>query len=248
MGTKLFLYDGSLRTGAVAFAGLIGHGAAKKAEVNDWKQLKTKICRYKKLDTLIILAHGPDLEFGGEVRSLGGSSVKKLFTDCKTKIGKIEFEGCWIGEKPRDMAEFARLFSAKSASGFTWASATSALEMELPKGIDQKGVRAALKPYRKFLIKPDYAKLAALARKRDAKVKVWMHWFNPDANERLPPTGEDAMLTKSYKPRADAAEVKVTAEAAKNVTAPVTSFQHVTVTLSSSGSSKSTTRAKAGAR
>lgn len=246
MGTKLFIYDGSLRIGAVAFAKLIGHGAAKKVEVNSWKQLKTKICRYKRLATLILFAHGPDLEFGGEIKGIGGKIVNKLFASCKTKIDKIEFEGCWVGEKPNEMAAFAQLFSAKSASGFTWASATAPIDIELPKGTSVKGVRSALKPYSRYLINPDYGSLAARAKRRDAKVRVWMHWFNPDADENQPPSGEDAMLAKNYKPRSAADEVEVTASSAKKTSAPVTPFQHVTVTLKSSANAKP--KGKAGAK
>jgi hypothetical protein len=234
MSTKLFIYDGSVRSGAEAFAKLIGHSGAKKVEVNSWKQLRAKICQYKRLSSLIILAHGPDLQIGGEIRGLGSEKIKKLFADCKTKIDRIEFEGCWIGEKPRDMADFASLFSAKSASGFTWASATAPLDVTLPKGVSQKGVRAAFKPYSRYLIKPDYGKLAALAKRRDKKVRLWMHWFNPDADEKLPPLGEDAYLSKNYRPRGAATEVTVTAAGAKNVTKPSTPFQLVTVTLKQS--------------
>jgi hypothetical protein len=149
------------------------------------------------MEDLVIYLHGAPGSLiledeNGDVRtySLDEEAIKQAFASTKAKIKRIFFEGCSVGEDPKAMADFGRLFKASEVSGFTWFHWTNDVVVTIPKGI-------AADDFKKYLEKmglarwlppsaPSMAELASMARAHEWPKKLWLEWFQPDMVETAP--------------------------------------------------------------
>jgi hypothetical protein len=136
----LYLYDPEFDAAQekIIAKGMFGI-ADKPVPVEDWKGLGAAIQKHGKIGHLAFSFHSFDggMLVGGDGRELGEESVKKLFTK-PPAVNKISFFGCNVGNRPVQMAAFARMFGAKSVAGFTWWMIKTPINVKLPKGVAEK--------------------------------------------------------------------------------------------------------------
>ena len=238
----LFLHDSASDfdpdAEAIIAKGLFGIGDSKLiVPVDDWDGLAKEIQKPPRIDRLVLHFHAfsGGMLVGGDGRELNEKSVIDLFTK-PPKIGKVAFVGCHTGKAPTNMWTFAKIFSAASASGFTWTVVWQWVTFTFPKGVTEKAARDMLTPFEKLAVEmlPAPKIIEATAKSGDRTVKtVAMYGSNDDSGvSTLPLSFQD----RSHKPLKDAENRVVKSTDAAKVerdllTSPVPPFQNVTVSL-----------------
>ena len=170
---------------------------------------------------------------GGDGRELNEASIIKLFNN-PPKVGKIAFVGCHTGKAPTNMWTFAKLFSASSASGYTWTVFWQWATFTFPKGVAAKQVGDLLTPYEKMAVDvlPAPTVVATTAKSADRTVKTVLMYGSSDDSEAktVPITATD----RYHKPLKEAGPRNIKSADAPKVerellTSPTPPFQNVTV-------------------
>ena len=241
MAKRRFLYLDELPAFAVdGVASIHQIGHADRASINTMDDLVKEIGKQTSLDELVIFTHGYSggIMLGDGAYTLSDESVKKAFASTTTKIAVIRFEGCWIGEAPVDMAEFGKLFGAKSVSGYTWTCNTAQIEIGIPQGITSADLSKFLADYVMWLMPGTMSvpAMSSMARQRDAKASLPMMWYRYDLNSdpgAAPYVDKNyAKLGRhTYAARTQATERSVAIAKAVNSSDPIPPFEYVTVVL-----------------
>jgi hypothetical protein len=187
---------------------------------------------------LVLDFHGSpgSITVGGEPRPLDEHSFVEAFKPkagvLPPRINEISFFGCEIGQKPRRVAAFGKLFDAKQMSAYTWPIRTESRIMRFPKGNDAATVQATIKPYEAFIIpRADPAAIANECRTRDiTKMFVVVYGSQDGTRATFPlPFGAD----RTYKPLKDAEPKRITFKAATamehEINSPAPPFQLVVI-------------------
>ena len=236
----LYLYDSEFDAGRekIIAKGMFGI-TDKPVPIDDWAGLGAAIQKHTKIGHLAFSFHSFDggMIVGGEGRELGEASVVKLFTK-PPQVGKISFFGCNVGNRPVQMAAFGKLFGAKSVAGFTWWTIKTPINVKLPKGVEEKKIKAALDPlipYSVELIPAANVLVKTHTSRKDHEIDLVAVYGSPDGSfaSAIPiPLGEQ----KNRKPWKDAAKKTIKrADAAATEKAyqgsPVVAYELLTVTL-----------------
>jgi len=244
MAAKLFLFGSDQRKAAPEIAKIWNIDLKQQKELKPQRgvsaldALAKEIGQYKELDELVLCFHGYPggiiLENTGY--TLSDPSISKAFANTKTKIEHIRFEGCHVGEAPDEMAAFGRLFNAQDVSGYTWASWTGDITVEIPRGNTEKAVTDVLKPFERWLMADSMStikRLVSLSRHRTIKQELLLQWFQYSLSSNPPYQGNNYQKygSHNYKRRSEAAKRTVQAKDAKRSDAPTPTFEYVTVKL-----------------
>ena len=257
MAGKRLLFHPSLRDAALAIVGPFWKiGPSDHHPISTLDDMVKDLDKQKPLDELVIFLHAytggmmlEDDDGNDKGYDLDEQAVTQAFAATKAQIESIRFEGCWVGESPKAMAVFGRLFKARQVSGFTWVHANSNIEVKIPKGMKADELQS-------FLAKQGLAKwlapttssmteLVSMARSQDAKAKLWCEWFQPTLDTKEPYTDQDGKLaaasgkranfdrlgSHTYKVRSEARLRTVSGNVAKLNDVPHSSFDYVTATL-----------------
>lgn len=213
--------------------------AEKPVPIDDWKGLAAAIQKHTRIGHLTCSFHsfGGGMIVGSEGRELGEESVGKLFTK-PPPVDKISFFGCNVGNRPVQMAAFGKLFGAKSVSGFNWWMIKQPVNVKLPKGVEEKRIKAALDPFAPYsaeLIPAANVLVKTHTSRKDHEINLVAVYGSPDGStaSALPmPLGEQ----KNRKPWKEAARKTIkladaaTAEKVYDAS-PIVAFELLTVTL-----------------
>jgi hypothetical protein len=235
---KLLVYSDVKQSAAEGMAGLWSIAQKDQKEVEDLDGIVKAVSSYSALDEFVIFAHGPSgLTLETASYALTDADVAKAFAKVKTTIQHVRFEGCWVGELPADMAVFGQLLKAKDVSGFTWASWTNSVTINIPKAITAADLSKFLKAQNleRWLMpgSPSVPILASMARSAAVSRDLPMLWYQYGLDEKPPYVDDNfnKLGRHKYAARGDAAKKTVTAKKAVNSTAPTSPFEYVTVTM-----------------
>ena len=257
MAGKRLLFYPKLRDAAEGIVGPYWRiGPHDQQAISTLKDMVNEIDKQKSLDELVIFLHGytggmmlDDDDDNDKGYDLEDEAVTQAFAKTKTQIERIRFEGCWVGENPKAMAVFGRLFNAREVSGFTWVHATNNIAVTIPKGIkaDEFKIFLEKKGLAKWLVpsSPSMTELVSMARSKDASKKLWLEWFQPTLDTKPPYEDQDGKLAAdsgkrpnferlgvhNYMVRSEARSRTVSAKDAKLSDAPRPPFEYVTVKL-----------------
>lgn len=238
--TDLYLYDSGFDAAheKIIAKGMFGI-ADKPVPIDDWKGLATAIQKHTKIGQLAFSFHSFDggVLVGGDGRELGEESVRKLFTK-PPKVDKISFFGCNVGNRPVQMAAFAKIFGAKTVSAFTWWMIKTPINIKLPKGVSEKKIKDALEPlapYSVELIPAANVLVKVYTSRKDHAVNIVAVYGSPDGSfaSTIPiPFGEQ----KNRKPWKEAVKKEIKAADAATTekdyqASPVVAFELLTVAL-----------------
>jgi len=153
MAGKRLLFYPKLRDAAEGIVGPYWRiGPHDQQAISTLKDMVNEIDKQKSLDELVIFLHGytggmmlDDDDDNDKGYDLEDEAVTQAFAKTKTQIERIRFEGCWVGENPKAMAVFGRLFNAREVSGFTWVHATNNIAVTIPKSIKADEFKLFLK-------------------------------------------------------------------------------------------------------
>jgi hypothetical protein len=206
--------------------------------IGTWGELATEIKKYSTVDNLVFAFHGYDggMTVGDRVYDLDDKFVLGLFDRTTTKADKISFVNCRVGNGPGKMRNFAKLFKAKSVSGYTWWLIKQTIKANIPKGATEAAIAKTLEPYIPYSVEMiPAAKTLVVQTKGTSREVVIVVLYGSDDQSTVP-IPISFTDSKGHKPWKNAANVTVTAEnadAAENAYAssPVTDFELVTVTL-----------------
>ena len=215
--------------------GLFGIDRKLVLAIEDWDELAKEIQKHRQIDRLVLHFHAfsGGMLVGGDGRELNEQSVIKLF-DNPPNVSKIAFVGCHTGKAPTNMWTFAKLFSATSASGYTWTVFWQWATFNFPKGVAAKQVSDLLTPYEKMAVDmlPAPTVVATTAKSADRTVKTVLMYGSSDDSEAktVPITATD----RYHKPLKEAEQRNITSADAPKVerellTSPTPPFQNVTV-------------------
>jgi hypothetical protein len=258
MAASFMLFYHELQAAA---EGLVGPNfnipSQNQRSITSLKDMRKEIDKLGSIDELVIFLHGAPgalilEDDNGDVRqySLNEDAISQAFASTKAQIKRIFFEGCSVGEDPKAMADFGRLFKATEVSGFTWFHGNANIAVTIPKGIgaddfrkylDKVGLARWLPPSA-----PSTAALASMAREHQWSAKLWLEWFQVVMEPTAPYADRDgALAAESHKQsnfdrlgrhdfaaRGEAVKRTVAAKDAKKSDAPRPSFEYVTVSLS----------------
>lgn len=236
----LYLHDSDFDAGQEKIIANGMYGIADKpVPIDDWPALAAAMQKHTRIGHLAFSFHSFDggMIVGSEGRELGEASVTKLFTK-PPRVDKISFFGCNVGNRPVQMAAFGKMFGAKSVSGFTWWMIKTPINVKLPKGVEEKKIKAALDPFAPYsveLIPAANVLVKTHTSRKDHEINLVAVYGSPDGSfaSAIPiPLGEQ----KNRKPWKDAARktIKVADAAATEKAyqgSPVVAFELLTVTL-----------------
>ena len=257
MAGKRLLFYPELRDAAL---GIVGPqwkiGPKDQQAISTLNDMVKEINKQTSLDELVLFLHGytggmmlDDDDEREKGYSLEDEAIKQAFAKTKTKIERIRFEGCWVGESPPAMAAFGRLFNAQEVSGFTWVHVTNSIDVTIPEGIKADGLKTFLEKQglAKWLAPntPAMTALASTARTKNASAKLWLEWFRPTLETSPPYADQDGNLAAAsgkrpnferlgahdFEVRSAARSRTVAVKDAKVSTAPRPPFEYVTVKL-----------------
>jgi len=242
--TVLYVFD---KTDKVVGEEILAREIFKTARKNmvgvgSWDDLARVIKRHASIDHLVLSFHGYEggLIVGNNSRYVDEASVIKLFQSKSgagvPTINNISFVGCNVGGRPAKMATFAKLFSAKTVSGYTWYMVRQEITVELPPGNTVSDINKFLSPYVNFVRpKINAAAMVAATKKRRKKFKLLV-MYGARSYSTIDSFPLDSRKKREYKPIGEASQTNIDAASAKRVEAefdesPVTTFQKVTVTM-----------------
>lgn len=240
MADRLLVYGSDLDSVAAdGIAGIWSITAKHRKAVEDLDDMVAALGSYTALDELVIFAHGMPggMTLTSASYALTDPAIATAFAKVKTSVQHIRFEGCWVGEAPADMAVFGRLLKAKDVSGFTWASWTNSVKINIPKGISPNDLGKFLKDqnFERWLMpgSPTVPVLASMARTAAVSRVLPMLWYQYGLDEKPPYIDDNfnKLGRHKYAARGDAAKKSIVAKSAKNSSAPISPFEYVTVTL-----------------
>jgi hypothetical protein len=192
-----------------------------------------------------ILVDGQGLDLDGEEirqafpKNRVGGKDASFPNDLITYIKNIRFEGCWIGEDPKRMATFGKLFDAQTVSAFNWTMNTDSVTVTIPRGSTAASLQGVLTKFERWIMpgSPTIPVLASMARTRDTTVKLPLMWYRyalEDDPDKAPFVKDnfERMGRHTYAIRSEATEREIAAErAVSNAGDPSPPFEHVTVRL-----------------
>jgi hypothetical protein len=236
----LYLHDSDFDAGQEKIIANGMYGIADKpVPIDDWPGLAAAIQKHGKIGHLAFSFHSfpGGMIVGSDGRELAETSVAKLFTK-PPQVDRISFFGCNVGNRPVQMAAFARMFGARSVSGFTWWMIKTPINVKLPKGVEEKKIKAALDPlvpYSVELIPAANVLVKTHTSRKAHEIDLVAVYGSPDGSfaSAIPiPLGEQ----KNRKPWKDAIKKTVkAADAAATENAydasPVVAFELLTVAL-----------------
>jgi hypothetical protein len=242
---KLLLFDPDLRE----FAALIGRiwsiGAADIQPARNLKEFAAALHKQSQLDEAVLFFHGipGGISIGGKVFGLSDKELADALKAKSATIKSIRFEGCWVGEKPDEMAQFGSYFKASQMSGFTWEGVHAVVSQTIPMGTDAAALRQRLGPVERWLApgQPGVDQLVGRARTAAVTEKLLVEWYEPVVADPIKPpyatekgqtrSNFDRLGAKQYKRRNEAnkrtLKVKDIEEASLD---PIALFEYVTVT------------------
>jgi hypothetical protein len=242
---KLFLFDPDLREHAALVSKIWGIGASDQQSARKLKDFAAAIHKHKQLEEAVFFYHGipGGIMFDGKVFNLSDKELKDTLTAKQTTIHTIRFEGCWVGERPDEMAQFGSYFKASEMAGFTWEGVHSTLTLSVPKGADAATVRNSMRHTERWLA-PGSAGPDALARKATGGAvaeKLLLEWYENAVSDPIKPpyaaekgqtrTNFERLGSKQYKRRVDAGKRSIKAKELEEVSLdPISIFEYVTVT------------------
>lgn len=144
---NLMLYSPELRPLAPTVAGIWKIEAREQREFEDLDDMAKEIGKFQALDQLVIFTHGVGggiLLEDGHQWALSDKPVADALAKVKTKVAHIRFEGCWLGEKPNELAAFGRLLHASDVSAYTWEHFFDAITITLDRNNTPKTVKTAV--------------------------------------------------------------------------------------------------------
>lgn len=236
----LYLHDSDFDAGQEKIIANGMYGITDKpVPIDDWPALAAAIQNQTRIGHLAFSFHSfpGGMIVGSDGRELGEASVVKLFTK-PPQVDKISFFGCNVGNRPVQMAAFAKMFGAKSVSGFTWWMIKTPINVKLPKGVDEKRIKAVLDPFVPYsveLIPAANVLVKTHISRKDHEINLVAVYGSPDGSfaSTIPiPLGEQ----KNRRPWKDAIRKTIkAADAAATEKAyqasPVVGFELLTVTL-----------------
>lgn len=201
--------------------------------IKDWGHLAKAMMHNAEVGQLVLCFHSFDggMLVGSEGRTLSEESVSKLFTK-RPKIRNIAFTGCNVGNRPDEMAAFARMFKAETVSGYTWSTVKQLITATFPKGTREEAIKKTLAPFEPYIAGalPAANVLATNATHKEVTVKLVGLYGSADGETAsampIPDReGKNRKPWKSAKKREiNASEVPVGAS-----DSPVVPFELVTV-------------------
>jgi hypothetical protein len=221
-------------------------GQQEQQSFNTLDALAKGIAKYSELELLVIYVHGytGGMMIDDEGYNLSDEPVRKALTKKKTKISTIRFEGCWIGESPREMAIFGSYFDATSVSGLNWTRWNNTLTMSIPKGTTQLALEKSMKTTAPWLTPgmPTIAQLSSSARTMSQNRVLKMEWFQYTLDRKPPyesangsgPTNYEKLGMHKYKSRSQATAKTFQVKDVANGNPPMSPsppFEYITVKL-----------------
>lgn len=242
---KLLLYDPDLREYAPFVGQIWGIGGGDQKDARTLKEFANAIFKQKALEEMVLFYHGipGGIMIGGGVYNLSEKGLRDALPAGKTKIEKIRFEGCWVGEKPDEMAQFGTIFSASEMSGFTWESVRQTISISVPLRSTAETVAGLLKGKERWLAQsmPSANDLVKRAQNGAFSQKILMEWFEPFVSDPIKPpfemekggkrTNFDRLGSHQYKRRSDASQTTIKVKDIEETSIDaISSFEYVTVT------------------
>lgn len=243
--TKLLLFDPELREYAPFIGRIWSIGADSQQSARTLKEFSAVLHKQKALEEAVLFFHGipGGIILGGKVFNLSDKELKDALTAKQTTIDAIRFEGCWVGERPADMAQFGSYFKASKTSGFTWEGVKSTIKVPVSKGADAAAIRKNMKHTERWLApgSPSVESLVSKARDGAITEKMLMEWFEYAVSDPIKPpyetqkgetkTNFEKLGSKQYKRRSEAGSRTVKAkELEEESSDPISMFEYVTVT------------------
>jgi hypothetical protein len=241
---KLLLFDPELK----AYAPFVGKtwsiDPKEQQSISSLKELGKAIGQHKQIDELVLFFHGfpGGITLGSNGYSLSDADLRSALPKNGTKIPVIRFEGCWVGERPDEMAQFGTIFGSSQVSGFTWEGVKNLITVTIPRGATAATAGQILKRYERWLgaTMPSAADLAALARHADYSKPMLLEWWQAFVIEMAPPyetpkgqtkTNFERLGSHGYKRRSEAGARTVKARDTEESSDPISAFEYVTVTF-----------------
>jgi hypothetical protein len=206
-------------------------------------ELAADLGNQKELEELILFFHGfpGGIRLGNKEFGLSDANLRKAFTK-KTKINTIRFEGCWVGERPDEMAQFGTIFGASRVFGFTWEGVRNLVKLNIPQGANPDTVTKLLKPFERWLAdrSPSAREIADQAKTRAITKELLLEWWqiivlgSPapyDTPKGSTKTNYEKFGSHSYKRRDDAQDTTLKAKDLEETSLePISNFEYVQVT------------------
>jgi hypothetical protein len=242
---KLLLFDPDLREFAPFIGRVWSIGADSQQGARTLKEFAAALHKEKELEEAVLFFHGipGGIDIGGKVFNLSDKELKDALTAKRSKIARIRFEGCWVGERPDEMAQFGSYFNAAEMLGYTWEGVRATTTVSLPKGADAATIRRAMGQRERWLApgSPSVESLVGKARDRAITEKFLVEWFESVVADPIKPpyetqkgdknTNFDRLGSKQYKRRNDAGSRTVKAKDLEEISSdPISLFEYVTVT------------------
>ncbi len=237
---NLFVYDPEFNdlTEKSLAKGLFGIDRDSVVAADSWNNLAAEIRKRPVIDHLVFGFHGTDsgMAVGGDNRNLDDKSVTTLFAQT-SRVGKVSFANCRVGNGPAKMRDFAKLFGAQSVTGYTWWLVTQVLTFKFPKGSEEPAIKAALAPLQGFTVEvlPTPSILKAQTRGAPRELKIVTLYGSADAQpaSKFPFTMTDARTHKAYTLATKKSLTAAQVDDAQRVydRTPLPDFELVTVTL-----------------
>ncbi len=238
--SDLFLFDKEFdpKVEAIAAKGMFGI-KDKPVPVGSWEDLAKEIQRQAQIGKLVLSFHSfpGGMLVGGNGRELGEKSVRDLFKK-PPRVESISFVGCNVGGRPVQMVAFAKLFSAKKVSGYTWYVVKQTVSIKIPKGTSKETIKSTLDPFvpysAEMLPAADLiAKVYAFKQNYTLNLVAYYGSSEGDAASTIPISAAER---RKHKPWTAAVKVDIRASEADAKEkfyekTPVVDFELVTVTL-----------------
>ena len=239
---KLLLYDPGLKAFVPNLGKLWTIDTKEQKPIRDLKGLAHEIGQHATLDELVLFFHGfpGGIKLGNKGFGLSDADLRKAFSK-KTKINVIRFEGCWVGERPDEMAKFGTIFDASRVSGFTWEGVKANATVPVLKGEKADAIGLRLKPFERWIADkmPSASDLASLAQNSPISRVLLLEWWQMFVIQQAPPyekpkgqtrTNFERFGSHTYKRRSDATAKTIKAKDTEDSSEPISTFEYVTVT------------------
>jgi hypothetical protein len=238
----LFLFDPEFKKDeAITTArGMFSIERSSVKPAKDWATLAVEITHNAPLDTLVLNFHGEEgqITVGDRVCYLDDQFVKNLFNKPpKAKVNDITFIGCNVGRGPNRMWEFAKLFEAKSVSGYTWWLVSQSFTFSFKSGAKAKEINEKLDPFKPYSVEtlPATNLVENQSKKRDGHKVTVVTLCGSSNGSPSSAVPIPFVETKDHKPWTVAAPNNLKASGAAAAQEgyegnPVPAFEKVTVT------------------